>query len=409
MNWETSTLGLLGDFTNGVNFKSEQMGRGLRIINVKDIFNSGIFIDFESLELVDLENSSRISNYFVKQGDIFFVRSSVKREGIGLVTMARRSDERTVYCGFVIRFRPKSNNLDSLFLTYLLRAPEYRKKLMNLSGGAAITNISQTNLKGLEVPLPPLPTQKRIADILSKYDDFIDNNNRRIALLEESVHLLYREWFVSLRFPGHESVRVVDGVPEGWEQTTIGNAFSIMGGGTPSKKVSEYWRDGTINWYSPTDLTKTGTMFMERSSIQINETGLAKSSACLLPPFSVMMTSRATIGVIAINTTKCCTNQGFINCIPNHRISLYFLYCYLHANVEKTLSVATGGATFKEISKKVFNKFSILIPELQMKKKFEEKASILGNQILNLQCQNQKLKEARDSLLPRLMNGSLEV
>lgn len=300
------------------------------------------------------------------------------------------------------------NTLNRYFLYYLFNTEIVRHKIRATATGLKVRHTAPNRILNIEVSIPDITTQQRIGEILSKYDNLIDNNNRRIALLEESIHLLYKDWFVRLRFPGYESVKVVDGIPDGWENSTVSDAFTIIGGGTPSKENQEYWQDGTINWYSPTDLTKSKSMFMEKSDSQITTLGLAKSSARLFPPFSVLMTSRATIGVVAINTTEACTNQGFITCIPNDKTPLYFLYCWIKANIETFSNLATG-ATFKEISKGVFKKISITIPSAEIVSKFEDKVKIYGNLILNLQRENQKLKEARDLLLPRLMSGSIIV
>ncbi len=308
-----------------------------------------------------------------------------------------------------VLIRPDKTKVDNGYLLFLLLSDELQGKILSRANGSTVHHLNMKDIRNLELPdLPPLATQQRIAEILSNYDRLIDNNNRRIALLEESIHLLYKEWFVHLRFPGYESVKVVHGIPEGWENSTIGDAFTIMGGGTPSKNIQEYWQDGTITWYSPTDLTKSNTMFMEKSGSQITSVGLANSSARLFPPFSVMMTSRATIGVVSINTTEACTNQGFITCIPNEKIPLYFLYCWIKANAEIFYNLASG-ATFKEISKGIFKKIPIIIPSAVILNTFEEKEKIYGNLILNLQRENKYLKEARDLLLPRLMNGSIAV
>ena len=249
--------------------------------------------------------------------------------------------------------------------------------------------------------------QHHIASILSAYDDLIENNTQRIALLEESMRLLYREWFVRLCFPGNEGVKV-DGLLEGWERTVIDKAFDVLGGGTPSKEMNEYWENGTINWYTPTDLTKARAMFAEESLNKINDVGLANSSAKMFPLNSVMMTSRATIGVIAINTTDACTNQGFITCLPNERVPLYFLYHWLKDNVDVFISHATG-ATFKEITKGVFRQLPIVLPERRVLKEFEDAVKPMAECVLNLQRQNRLLIEARDLLLPRLMSGSISV
>jgi type I restriction enzyme S subunit len=204
--------------------------------------------------------------------------------------------------------------------------------LENYDSGGANPTLNRNHIHDLQISYPNREIQDRIADILSAYDDLIENNNRRIALLEEAMHILYREWFVRMRFPGYEHVHMVDGLPEGWEETVIDQAFKVLGGGTPSKEINDYWQDGMINWYTPTDLTKAQAMFADASISKITETGLVNSSAKMFPPNSVMMTSRATIGAIAINTTEACTNQGFITCLPNMRVPLFFLFHWLKNN-----------------------------------------------------------------------------
>jgi type I restriction enzyme S subunit len=212
---------------------------------------------------------------------------------------------------------------DERFAYYFLQTMH----LEQYDAGASNPTLNRNHIHLIPICYPPLPTQRKIAAVLSAYDDLIENNTRRIAVLEEMARLLYQEWFVRFRFPGHEDVAMVDSelgpVPEGWEVKPIGEAIETLGGGTPSTKNPEYWDNGTITWFTPSDLTSAGTMFISESSRQITELGFQKSSAHLFPPYSVMMTSRATIGVVAINTQEACTNQGFITCIPNERVSAY--------------------------------------------------------------------------------------
>jgi len=294
------------------------------------------------------------------------------------------------------------------FISYFLKTLDFA----SLSAAAAVPGLNRNHLHLLPVHLPPLPTQRKIAAILSAYDDLIENNLRRIKILEEMAQNLYREWFVKFRFPGYQHTRFTDSplsqIPEGWEVKTVENTFDILGGGTPSKVVHEYWSEGTINWYSPTDLTATGSMFMEYSGNQISELGLKKSSARLFPPFSVMMTSRATLGVISINTTEACTNQGFITCIPDEHFPLYTLYYWLKENVEYFISLGTG-ATFKEITKGVFKTIELVVPVQAIISQFEETMQPFALQILNLQRKNTVLRRTRDLLLPRLISGEVDV
>jgi type I restriction enzyme S subunit len=276
--------------------------------------------------------------------------------------------------------------------------------------GAAVPGINLGILKALPFVLPPLPVQRRIAGILSAYDELIENSQRRIRLLEEMARALYREWFVHFRFPGHESVPRLPSAfgdfPQGWEVRTVADSFEISGGGTPSRKEEKYWAGGTIQWFSPSDLTGAATMFMDDSSDHITALGLAESSARLFPARSVMLTSRATIGAISINTHDACTNQGFITCLPNERVPLYFLFHWLKDNVP-TFQRMASGATFKEISRGVFKTIEFLQPPAKLVRSFEDAASPMAKQALTLQRQIQNLRRTRDLLLPRLLSASV--
>lgn len=302
------------------------------------------------------------------------------------------------------------NQYDPFFVYYVLST--FKEKVVSIAGGAATPIVNKTSFENVSFLSPALPAQRKIAAILSAYDDLIENNLRRIKILEEMAHNLYCEWFVKFRFPGYEKLKFVDSplgmIPEGWDISTVENAFEITGGGTPSKKEAAFWDAGTVNWYSPTDLTATNSMFIESSRYKITNLGLKKSSARLFPAFSVMMTSRATLGVISINTTDACTNQGFITCLPNDRVPLYFLYHWLSNNVEMFTSLATG-AIFKEITKGVFKKIELAIPPSTLITQFEEAVRPLGETNLNLLRRNILLRKTRDLLLPKLVSGEVDV
>src|SRR6266567_2524644 len=297
---------------------------------------------------------------------------------------------------------------DPLFLSYFLRT----LNLEHQNTAGAVPGLNRNALHLLPVSIPPLPTQRKIAAILSTYDDLIENNTRRIAILEEMAQSLYREWFVHFRFPGHEKKRMVESqlgmIPEGWEVKSIGDVVITLGGGTPSTKDPEYWDDGHVNWYSPTDLTATGTMFITHSAKKITDLGLDKSSARMFPAYSVMMTSRATIGVIAINTGPACTNQGFITCVPNEKLSAYQIYFWLAENKEKIISLASG-ATFKEINRATFRKLPIVIPDISTSQEFNELVLPMCKQVENLIAKNANLRRTRDLLLPKLISGEVDV
>ncbi len=302
----------------------------------------------------------------------------------------------------------KDHKFDLYYLSKLLG----EIGLEDLNSDAAVPGLNREIALSQEVLIPSPVVQRKIATILSAYDDLTENNLRRIKILEGIAQNLYREWFVNFRFPGYENARFVDSplgkIPEGWEIGTVEKTFTILGGGTPSKKVDKYWNNGEINWYTPSDLTAAKSMFIDESIHKITELGLKKSSAKLFPPFSVMMTSRATLGVVSINTTEACTNQGFITCIPNERFPLYFLYFWLKENVDNFINHASG-ATFKEISKGVFKTIELIIPPVEITDQFEIIIQAMGYEILNLQRKNKNLRQTRDLLLPKLISGEVDV
>ena len=274
--------------------------------------------------------------------------------------------------------------------------------------GGANPTLNRNHIHGLPIHLADRPTQDSIVSMLVAYDDLIENNRRRIALLEEAARLLYREWFVHFRFPGHEHVKIIDGLPKGWQRRTFDGVCDAIGGGTPSTAKPEYWSDGDIPWYTPTDITRNSCLALLDSTTKITEAGLRGSSAKMLPAGTILMTSRASVGFFGIINTPSCTNQGFISLLPHEpNARMYLLHNLMH-RVEEIRSNA-GGATYKEISKGKFKALPVVKPEAQLLTEFEEQASDLHAQVRTLHTMNQKLTQARDFLLPRLMNGEIAV
>lgn len=387
---------------------SDYVEEGTPVINVRNIgFGE---IRPEKLEFIAAETVQRLSSHLLQAGDIVFGRKgAVERHAFiqrGRSGWFQGSDCLRLRVVDERRALPR-------YLSYVFLGEQHKQwMIQQCSHGATMASLNQDIIRRIPLRLPPLPPQQRIAAILSAYDNLIENNTRRIAILEEMARRLYEEWFVHFRFPGHETAEFVETelgcTPQGWRFQTVAQTFEITGGGTPSKTVEEYWAEGTIEWFSPTDLTRAGTTFMDGSSSKITALGLRKSSARLFPPFSVMMTSRATIGAVAINTSEACTNQGFITCIPNDRFPLYLLLHWLRDNVEMFISLASG-ATFKEISKGVFKEIKLLVPPRDIADRFERTVGPMMHQALLLQRKNANLRAQRDLLLPKLVSGEIDV
>jgi type I restriction enzyme S subunit len=304
--------------------------------------------------------------------------------------------------------RPDLSKICPRFLHYYFLSEAWRSVIeSNLISGATVDRIPIARFPNFTIKIPVLSQQNKIANILSAYDDLIENNRRRIQLLERSLHLLYKEWFIHLRFPSHEHSKIKDGIPEGWEKKTIDKICSTIGGGTPSTQNPEYW-DGDITWITPTDITRNDCLVLLDSQKKITESGLRNSSAKLLPPNTILMTSRASVGFFALIDKEVCTNQGFISIIPHDDLLRMFLLCNLMGRVEEIRSRA-GGTTYMEISKSQFRAMEVVIPPTLLLQQFDEAASKILQQVSLLKRQTTKLQQARDLLLPKLMSGAISV
>ncbi len=301
---------------------------------------------------------------------------------------------------YVIDFKGNRPRFVAYFLECVLRNYESDK--------AAVPGVNRNVLHELKVRCPDTKAQERIESILSAYDDLLDNNRRRMALLEDAARQLYREWFVRLRFPGHEHTRITDGLPKGWSRQRIAEVADCIGGGTPATSVSRYWEDGDVTWVTPTDVTRNSHLVLLDSEKRITEAGLQSSSAKLVPPHAVLMTSRASVGFFAVAGREVCTNQGFISVVPHDPTTWPYLLFHLSERVEEIRAMGSG-STYPEVSRGKFRELEVLIPKHSLVTAFCEQATDILKQIRVLKQQNQKLRAARDLLLPRLMSGQIAV
>jgi len=390
------TDGKHGDCSNADN-------SGYYFISAKDIRDGRICYE-NARQIIedDFAETHRRTN--LKPGDLLITNSGT----IGRLAIASDTEAtaKTTFQKSVAILKPKQEKISSSYLYYSLLAN--KELLINASSGSVQKNLLLGELRRIAIPVPPLSTQKGISMVLSCYDSLIGTNRRRMALLEESARLLYQEWFVHLRFPGHEHIKSHDGLPEGWEKKRISDIADCVGGATPSTTVSTYWDDGTITWVTPTDVTRNTHFVLLETEKKITEAGLNNCSAKMLPAHAVLMTSRASVGFFALAGREVCTNQGFISIVPQDITFSYFLLFQLSERVEEIRAMGSG-STYPEVSRGKFREFQVVIPPYRLVTEFDEQASFVFKQIRVLKQQNQKLKSARDILLPRLMNGEIPV
>ena len=375
---------------------------GIPVVMPKDIIAGNI--EEASIARVEQHHIDRLSRHMISYGDILYAR----RGDVGKCAFTKQNQEGWLCGTGCLRVTINPDMANPKFVFFQLQKQETIGWITNHAIGSTMLNLNTTILSNAPVEIPSLRIQNRIVEILSRYDSLIENYQKQIKLLEEAAQRLYKEWFVDLHFPGHENTKIVDGVPEGWEKKKISDICQTVGGGTPSTKVAEYYDDGNIKWVTPTDITRSNCLCLFDTDKKITEDGLAHSSAKILPPETILMTSRASVGYFGIYDCEVCTNQGFISCIPNERsYQMYMLYNLMN-RVEEIRQKA-GGSTYLEISKSVFRDFDIVLPSCMVLETFQEQSHKMLDCMRQIAKQLRLLTEARDRLLPKLMSGEITV
>lgn len=384
---------------------SERITQGVPFYCSKEIIKKFNGEDVTECDYISEDLYKKVSNEFgvPKENDLLITT----RGTIGIPYLYKRTDRFYFADGNLTWIKDFDSNLYSKFLYYWFQSYEGRKKFEALAKGTAQKAVPISGIKTLEIELPSLKSQKRIADILSAYDDLIENNRKQIKLLEEAAQRLYKEWFVDLRFPGHENTKIVDGVPEGWSYEKLGALTQTTSGGTPSRRKSEYYVNGSIKWVKTKELND-GFIFETEESI--TEDAVKNSSAKILPGGTLMVAMYgATIGKIGITASEMACNQACCAFISyDGIISRGYLYCWLMENRNYLISQGKGAAQ-PNLSQEVIKNFSVLCPDKKIMNGFTrivtamlENKRVLENKIL-------MLSKARDDLLPKLMSGEVEV
>lgn len=338
-----------------------------------------------------------------KAGDLVFPK--VGTIGITAIMPPVEGHETFLLSTNMMKMSVNKEIADIKYVYYFFSQQSIREKIISRAGGSSQPIFNFTTLKKFSISLPSLPTQQKIASILSTYDDLIENNLKRIALLEKSTRLLYEEWFVRLRFPGYEHTPIFDGVPKGWERKKAYDVMDIMSGGTPKTSVGSFY-DGEIPFYTPKD-SKENVYVLETLKT-LTEEGLKNCNSKLYPKDTLFITARGTVGKINLAQKPMAMNQSCYALKGKSPVSQKYLYCAMQAAIDYFQKHAVG-AVFDAIVVDTFKLIPFILPEDNLIKYFEEKVEPLFTQVENLLLQNQKLKQARDILLPKLINGEIPV
>lgn len=377
---------------------------GYYFISCKDVYDGAIHYD-GARQITERDYTDANKRTLLEPYDILVTNSGT----IGRMALVKDIPEtyKTTFQKSVAIIKPNKEKVRPTYLYYCLL--NCVNQFINQSNGSAQKNLLLGTMREFILSLEDnLDLQDKLAGILAAYDDLIENNQKQIKLLEEAAQRLYKEWFIDLRFPGHETTPIVDGVPEGWREMYMDDICDSIGGGTPSTKNEEYYRDGQIKWVTPTDITRKNGLILLDTEKKITEEGLQNSSAKMVPPYTILMTSRASVGFFGLCEYEVCTNQGFISCIPHEENVRFYLLYNLMNRVDEIRAKASG-STFLEISKKNFKGLKITIPPAYLLDAFNKIVHPLIRLMEVFTKSIAKLQEARDRLLPKLMSGEIEV
>lgn len=375
---------------------------GTSFIRSQNVYN--LRFDYNGLTHINDEAAEKLKGVSVIENDILLniTGDSVARTCIvpNTILPARVNQH-------VAIIRAKSELLNQKYLNYYLASPAMQAYMLSLAvgKGASRNAITKLMIENFEVPCPSLEVQCRIVKILSQYDSLIENYQKQIKLLEESAQRLYKEWFVDFRFPGHENTKIVNGIPEGWSYMKIKDRYKTVLGGTPSRSINNYW-GGDISWINSGEINRLRII---KPSEKISIDGYNNSSTKLMPIHTTILAiTGSTLGQVSYTEIETCANQSVVGIIDEIDTTNEYLYLNIYRNIHSIINKATGGAQ-QHINKDIINDYYIMLPDEDILTEFRRKIKPVFNAIRDYLFTIEKLTEARDRLLPKLMSGEIEV
>lgn len=303
----------------------------------------------------------------------------------------------------------ESANTSLLSVRFLAFAITQQLRLLKaMSTGSTTKFLTIKMLNDLEIPCPEISVQQKIASIIGSYDNLIENNQKQIKLLEEAAQRLYKEWFIDLRFPGHENVEIVDGVPEGWYIDRADYYFKITIGKTPSRAEKQWFTnsgEGTP-WISISDMGESGA-FTFYSKEDLTADAIIRHNMKVVPKGTILVSFKLTVGRVAITSIDMCTNEAIAHFHIDNDLDRAYTYCYLK-NFEYD-SLGNTSSISKAINSKIIKSMPFIMPTRDILRQFFMIVQPILNQIELKQKMIFRLTEARDRLLPKLMSGEIEV
>ena len=404
MMWEIAKLGDIskniqtGPFGSQLH-QSDYSECGIPVVMPKDLV--GGKISEKSIARVDKTHVERLCRHKIEVGDILYSR----RGDVGRCAHVTKKEEGWLCGTGCLRVTIDSEKADSRFVFFQLQHPDTVGWVEKHAVGATMLNLNTTILSSVPIRLPALEIQKRIADILSAYDDLIENNQKQIKLLEEAAQRLYKEWFVDLRFPGHENTKIVDGVPEGWSKSTVSEVSAVLRRGI-SPKYNEKARGIVINQKC---IRQTIVSYDEART---QEKKYPAELEMMESDIVICSTGAGTLGRVGqiFEAKGNATLDSHVTLIrANEKIGRQSLFWSLKMKQDYLMNAGKGSTNQLELSRETIGSCEILIPERKIAEQVEKNFVAIHNKMKECSMQIARLREARDLLLPKLMSGEAEV
>ena len=364
---------------------------GTPVVMPKDMIDGTI--EESNIARVSEAHVNRLSRHKVMPGDILYSR----RGDVGRCAIITEREAGWLCGTGCLKVQLDRSKVVPTFVFYILKRKDSVGWIENHAVGATMPNLNTEILKKLPITLPPLLEQRRIASILSAYDNLIENNTRRIRLLEQMAENIYKEWFVRFRFPGHENAEFENGLPKGWQTVKLSEYADIVMGQSPD---SQYYNESKIGLPFHQGVGSYGYFYL-------NDDVYSSQGKKIAEPNSIIFSVRAPVGRINITLHRIIIGRGVCSINAKDGTNAFLLWL-LKDKFSKEDSIGNG-AIFASVTKDELSKQKILIPDNELLLKFNRIADHLEKQIRLLTSQNHLLTRQRDLLLPRLMSGKLEV
>lgn len=401
MEWKLKDLTVDGKGSYGIGAPAVPYQEDkLTYLRITDINDDGS-LNFSDLKSVDAEDAEK---YILKENDIVFARTG---NSTGRSYFYEKQHGTFVYAGFLIKFSLDPNKVNPRILKYYTHSKPYFDWVNSFDTGATRGNINAKTYGDMEIELPSRKVQDKIVSILSSLDRKIELNNKINADLEEMAQAIFKNWFVD--FEPFKDGKFVDSelgmIPEGWKVGTLGEFCKCLLGGTPSRSKEEYW-NGEVNWINSGEINKFRIL---EASEKITELGLAKSATKLLPKkTTVLAITGATLGQVSLLEIDSCANQSVIGVLENTEVPYEYIYPFIKDRIEMLIQHQTGGAQ-QHINKDNVESLIFLLPAINVLEDYISLVSPMYKRIESQCFENLYLSTFRDTLLPRLMSGELEV